>query len=223
MCHEPARKRRNGRRRNGDESLARDNDILWKTFDVVQQTTITTHLHRPESRRNTGFCVRSSVKTYPCMAALRGSVLPDVVLPADPAMRQVPEKQRQKRKTRPGGQPDGSSHMGAWGGWALAPNTASMGRDNRSHIHWSQQGRRTFKGPRDFFEFFARGFGRNLGFGRIYCAAARLASPAVDFPRPWRLPAGSGPVSGEPVVGPGHLQRRAHGETTGRPAPPARR
>jgi hypothetical protein len=29
-----------------------------------------------------------------------------------------------KRKTRPGGQPDGSSHMGAWGGWALAPNTA---------------------------------------------------------------------------------------------------
>ena len=29
-----------------------------------------------------------------------------------------------KEKTRPGGQPDGSSHMGAWGGWALAPNTA---------------------------------------------------------------------------------------------------
>ena len=28
----------------------------------------------------------------------------------------------QKEKTRPGGQPDGSSHMGAWGGWALAPN-----------------------------------------------------------------------------------------------------
>ena len=28
-------------------------------------------------------------------------------------------------KTRPGGQPDGSSHMGAWGGWALAPNTAN--------------------------------------------------------------------------------------------------
>jgi len=27
-----------------------------------------------------------------------------------------------KEKTRPGGQPDGSSHMGAWGGWALAPN-----------------------------------------------------------------------------------------------------
>jgi hypothetical protein len=30
----------------------------------------------------------------------------------------------QNGKTRPGGQPDGSSHMGAWGGWALAPNTA---------------------------------------------------------------------------------------------------
>jgi hypothetical protein len=34
---------------------------------------------------------------------------------------------RQKRETRPGGQPDGSSHMGAWGGWALAPNTAFDG------------------------------------------------------------------------------------------------
>ena len=32
-----------------------------------------------------------------------------------------------KRETRPGGQPDGSSHKGAWGGWALAPNTAFDG------------------------------------------------------------------------------------------------
>jgi hypothetical protein len=31
MCHETARKEKNGRRRNRDESIARDNDILWKT------------------------------------------------------------------------------------------------------------------------------------------------------------------------------------------------
>jgi hypothetical protein len=54
-------------------------------------------------------------------------------------------KTQPKRKTRPGGQPDGSSHMGAWGGWALAPNIASMGRDNRSHIIWSRKAGRTFK------------------------------------------------------------------------------
>ena len=66
-----------------------------------------------------------------------------------------------KRKTRPGGQPDGSSHMGAWGGWALAPNTASMGRENRSHIYWSPQGRRTFKRPAVFLTFLA-GFCRAL-------------------------------------------------------------
>jgi hypothetical protein len=41
--------------------------------------------------------------------------------------------------------------MGAWGGWALAPNTASMGRDNRSHDDWSRQGRQTFKRVSDFF------------------------------------------------------------------------
>src|SRR5580700_1286818 len=63
-----------------------------------------------------------------------------------------------KRETRPGGQPDGSSHMGAWGGWALAPNTASMGRDFRSHRNWSPKGRRTFKRRRDFFNFLERGF-----------------------------------------------------------------
>jgi hypothetical protein len=68
------------------------------------------------------------------------------------------EKARPKRKTRPGGQPDGSSHMGAWGGWALAPNTASMGRDYRSHTDWSRKGRRTFKRRCDFFNFWETGY-----------------------------------------------------------------
>src|SRR6266545_2202393 len=62
---------------------------------------------------------------------------------------------RPKRMTRPGGQPDGSSYTGAWGGWALAPNTASMGRDYRSHRYRSREGRRTFKRPAKFFNFCA--------------------------------------------------------------------
>jgi hypothetical protein len=81
-----------------------------------------------------------------------------------------------KRKTRPGGQPDGSSYMGAWGGWALAPNTASMGRDDRSHTDWSPKGCGTFKRPGNFFNFLAAIFPT-----KIYCAAARLASPAADL------------------------------------------
>jgi hypothetical protein len=34
MCHEFARKEKNGRRRNRDESTARDRDILWKTSSL---------------------------------------------------------------------------------------------------------------------------------------------------------------------------------------------
>ena len=34
MCHKPARKEKNGRRRNRDESIGRDRDILWKTSSL---------------------------------------------------------------------------------------------------------------------------------------------------------------------------------------------
>jgi hypothetical protein len=89
--------------------------------------------------------------------------------------RRAGQRHGHKRKTRPGGQPDGSSHMGAWGGWALAPNTASMGRDCRSHIDWSRKVRRTFKAVGEFFNFSGRLFGR-----RNYCAAG-FGSPAAGF------------------------------------------
>src|SRR5260221_14352342 len=56
--------------------------------------------------------------------------------------------------------------MGAWGGWALAPDTASIGRDNRSHRYLSRKGRQTFKRPCGFFNFFGRRFfSRNRFFG----------------------------------------------------------
>ena len=101
-------------------------------------------------------------------------------------------KDRRKRKTRPGGQPDGSSYMGAWGGWALAPNTASMGRDYRSHPGKSQEGVRTFNALSIFLTFsagiLASIFGKyfwqvfRLAFRvQNYCAAG-LDSPSVGLP-----------------------------------------
>src|ERR1700722_5599642 len=43
---------------------------------------------------------------------------------------------------------------GRWGGWALAPDTASLGRDYRSHIHRSPEGYRTFNAPSIFLTFW---------------------------------------------------------------------
>jgi hypothetical protein len=37
MSHKPAREEKNGRRRNGNESLGRDRDILWKTFALSSE------------------------------------------------------------------------------------------------------------------------------------------------------------------------------------------
>ena len=83
----------------------------------------------------------------------------------------------QKRKTRPGGQPDGSSHMGALG---------VDGRSRRIQPRWggittptdivSRQGRSTFKRTSDFFNFLAGRFWREN-----YRAAGRSASPTADL------------------------------------------
>jgi hypothetical protein len=48
MCHEFARKEKNGRRRNRDESTARDRDILWKTSCLSS----TGHNQPPRGERN---------------------------------------------------------------------------------------------------------------------------------------------------------------------------
>src|SRR5690349_19402541 len=81
---------------------------------------------------------------------------PDVF--ANSVVLRIRDGAAQKEKTRPGGQPDGSSHMGAWGGWALAPDIA-MGRDDRSHMHWSPDGPTSFKGVVNFFGPWRAAFG----------------------------------------------------------------
>jgi hypothetical protein len=65
--------------------------------------------------------------------------------------------------------------MGAWGGWALAPNIAN-GEDFCSHMYWSPRARRTFKTAGKFFNFLGRNFA-----AKIYCAAGRLASITADL------------------------------------------
>ena len=50
MSHEPARKEKNGRRRNGDESIGRDRDILWKTLAASSER----HLPITDRRQKTG-------------------------------------------------------------------------------------------------------------------------------------------------------------------------
>src|SRR5262249_29448385 len=75
------------------------------------------------------------------------------------------------------GQPDGSSHMGAWGGWALAPNTA-LGRDNRSHMHWSPLDPGSFKAAATFFNLLRRRFcDANLAPSRLGGLANRRFLP----------------------------------------------
>src|SRR6266478_9347302 len=83
----------------------------------------------------------------------------------------------QKRKTRPGGQPDGSSHMGALG---------VDGRSRRIQPRWggitaptdivSRQGRSTFKRTWGFFNFFGGRF-----WPENYRAAGRSTSPTADL------------------------------------------
>ena len=83
----------------------------------------------------------------------------------------------QKRKTRPGGQPDGSSHMGALG---------VDGRSRRIQPRWggitaptvivSRQDRSTFKPTSEFFYLFGRGF-----WTENYRPAGDPASPTADL------------------------------------------
>src|SRR4029077_1000126 len=68
--------------------------------------------------------------------------------------------------------------MGAWGGWALAPDIAD-GEDYRSHAYWSSQPRRRSKRSAIFLTFFAavprrlsgnyRGKSRRKGPIRVVC------------------------------------------------------
>src|SRR5437764_4848086 len=100
--------------RNGRESPRHDRIILWKTLTKSSECPSTS----TEEAYCSGASMSSRSSRHAGTAGLRTS--------SNKRCSKTPGKCRaiHKMKTRPGGQPDGSSHMGAWGGWALAPNTA---------------------------------------------------------------------------------------------------
>jgi hypothetical protein len=83
---------------------------------------------------------------------------------------------RPKTKDPSGGTAGRVKLYGRLGGWALAPNTASMGGITAPTYIVSRKGPPTFKRPCDFFSFFGNDFS-----AENYCAAARLASPAAGL------------------------------------------
>ena len=133
LCHEAARKEKNGRRRNRTKSIERDRDILWKTFPMSSERA------RPapspdKTREDTGFLARR--------LSARKSVGTD-----------RPQMERPAR----GDNRTGQAIYGRWGGWALAPDTA-VGRGYQSHTDKSRQGGGTFKTQGTFFNRSAGSF-----------------------------------------------------------------
>jgi hypothetical protein len=85
----------------------------------------------------------------------------------------------QKRKGPSGGTTGRASRIGAWGGWALAPNTAFLGGIGLPRLHWSGQ---RGKGSTRVRNFLRKVFAEKcLRRSRPYLGAsmAREAAPAV--------------------------------------------
>jgi hypothetical protein len=70
MCHEFARKEKNGRGRNERESIKRDTYILWKTLRCPAGGAAAAP-KSTESRRRRGFSFQSTVKPRTGMAELQ--------------------------------------------------------------------------------------------------------------------------------------------------------
>jgi hypothetical protein len=148
---------------------------------VVQPATAYQTPRRMDSRRNIGFSSLFTVMPCSVMAVLRRLKVRERAGPRAISQSGMAEY-LPKRKTRPGGQPDGSSCMGTWGRWALAPNTALWGGITTPTDIGSREGRRTFKPPCNFFNFFGRRFWTET----IVRRADWLHPRAVCRP-PWRL------------------------------------
>src|SRR5438477_10999596 len=132
--------------RNGRESPRHDRIILWKTLTKSSEC--------PRKSTEEPYCSGASMSSrssrHAGTAGLRTS--------SNKRCSKTPGKCRaiHKMKTRPGGQPDGSSHMGAWGGWALAPNTADGRVFPLPHVIGRRGRAARSKPPADFLTFWER-------------------------------------------------------------------
>ena len=213
MCHEPARKRENGRRRNGTNHLHVTSDILWKTSALSSKRRYYTPLidRKPEKY---GIFRPIHSQAAPLHGGFARVGFFDVALQLISRCGDCrKDSARNERPVR------GDNRTGQ-AIWALGVD----GRSRRIQPRWGGITAPTYIGrsrvgarskDRAIFLTFCQGFcGPKSGFGAEFIARqGDWLRRRPIYPRPWRPPAGSGPVSGEPAVGPGHLLRRARGET----------
>src|SRR5262249_4613647 len=165
ICHQIARKRKTDARRNEPNQSGCDRDILWKT------------------------CPLSSKWCLPAMRARKYAWLlafwqhltssgAGAWWRCNERCRRYPKKNRRcPKKKRPvrGDNRTGQSHMGAWGGWALAPNIA-----NGEGIPLPRQISRAtppdVQRPARFFNPRSEGV-----LVENYCAAGRFGSLVTDL------------------------------------------
>jgi hypothetical protein len=163
----PARKEKNGRGRNGtncwDKSRHRIAPrISWtsqgysvENFSVVQQACL---LHGAARQKSGKIPVILLIHSQAPRRHGRAANVADATAgprprPAKQIIRPKMVKRPAETKDPSGGTTGRVKLYGRWGGWALAPNTASLGRDYRSHSDRSRRPRETFKAPADFFNF----------------------------------------------------------------------
>src|SRR6266404_2772032 len=151
--------------------------IFCGKLNVVQPATLPPPRNRQKAVEVRGFPSNPQSSRIPTCRSCRGLQVPERAAPESRFRQAERRKYPQKRKTRPGGQPDGSSHMGALG---------VDGRSRRIQPRWggitaptdivSRQGRSTFKRTWDFFELFCGRF-----WPENYRAAGRSTSPTADL------------------------------------------
>src|ERR1035437_431706 len=100
MCHEPARKEKNGRRRNGHESIRRDRDILWKTFKLSSVYRLPDARHRQIAVEMRDFPLYPPSSGATAWRRCRGREFAGMGMAADFAERECPKYRQNERPVR---------------------------------------------------------------------------------------------------------------------------
>ena len=172
MCHEPARKEKNGRRRNGNESIGRDRDILWKTFALSSEAR-TRPVHRQKARKSAG-CPSYSQSS----GDRHGRVAAAAQRADDGRLRQRRPEMPAKTKD-PSGGTTGRVKLYGRLGWMGARAEYSLDGEGLPLPHLLvAAGRRTFKPPAIFLTLSAADV---FGLQTLLRGGPDRRSPATDL------------------------------------------
>ncbi|MDB5611548.1 MAG: hypothetical protein JWP25_8448 [Bradyrhizobium sp.] len=185
-------------RRKTDADATRTNQldvtgIFCGKLLLCPASVSTARQSRTKSRRNTGLFPYSPSSRLAAWRVCRGSQL-----------RKCP-KYRHKTKDPSGGTTGRVKLYGRLGGWALAPNTASTGRDYRSHLYWSLRVAVRSKRPAIFFDFLT-----GISVRKIIAQRDDWLRQRRTFRTSPRPQARSRPWSREHPAGPKLFQRQAY-------------